>query len=131
MERALPTFLHLNLHPVTDAQTELVGQPVGHHHAIVIQATDLAVTLIDDARQLGVPGQTPDRAALSAVAMDEAHRAATTLAQLALNCIVIDISPRPREEAAQLAEALDARYLPLPPAQSAAMVAAIESLGNA
>ncbi len=45
-----------------------------------------------------------------------------------INCIVIDISPRPREEAAELAAALNGRYLPLPQAQSAAMVAAIESL---
>lgn len=62
------------------------------------------------------------------VAMEEAHQAAQSVAALGLNCIVIDISPRPREEAAELATALNGRYLPLPQAQSAAMVAAIESL---
>lgn len=61
-------------------------------------------------------------------AMEEAHQASRNLAALGLNCIVIDISPRPRDEAAELAAALNGRYLPLPQAQSAAMVAAIESL---
>ena len=72
-----------------------------------------------------------DGTANRAVAMEEAHQAARNLAALALNCIVIDISPRPREEAAELAAALNGRYLPLPQAQSAAMVAAIESLNGA
>ncbi len=45
-----------------------------------------------------------------------------------INSIVIDISPRPREEAAALAAAMGGRYLPLPQAHSKAMVAAIESL---
>ena len=69
-----------------------------------------------------------DGSANRAVAMEEAHQAARGVAALGLNCIVIDISPRPREEAAELAAALNGRYLPLPQAQSAAMVAAIESL---
>jgi len=69
-----------------------------------------------------------DGAANRTVAMEEAHQAARNVAALGLNCIVIDISPRPREEAAELAAALNGRYLPLPQAQSAAMVAAIESL---
>lgn len=69
-----------------------------------------------------------DGTANRTVAMEEAHQAAHNVAALGLNCIVIDISPRPREEAADLATALNGRYLPLPQAQSAAMVAAIESL---
>lgn len=87
-------------------------------------------------------GQTPTIAILTDgkgnVAMDgtanreaaktEAKTAAKGLAMAGINCIVIDISPRPREEAAELAAALNGRYLPLPQAQSAAMVAAIESL---
>ena len=87
-------------------------------------------------------GQTPTIAILTDgkgnVAMDgsanreaaktEARTAAKCLAMAGINCIVIDISPRPREEAAELAAALNGRYLPLPQAQSAAMVAAIESL---
>ena len=63
-------------------------------------------------------------------AMSEAQQAAKSLAQTGIQCIVIDISPRPRAEAADLAGALNGRYLPLPQAQSAAMVAAIESLGG-
>lgn len=69
-----------------------------------------------------------DGTANRTVAMEEANQAARNLAMLGLASIVIDISPRPREEAAELAAALNGRYLPLPQAQSAAMVAAIESL---
>ena len=69
-----------------------------------------------------------DGTANRTVAMEEANQAARNLAMLGLSSIVIDISPRPREEAAELAAALNGRYLPLPQAQSAAMVAAIESL---
>lgn len=58
----------------------------------------------------------------------EAHQAARGLALAGVNSIVIDISPRPREEAAALAAAMGGRYLPLPQAHSKAMVAAIESL---
>lgn len=63
-------------------------------------------------------------------AMTEAQQAAKSLAQTGIHCIVIDISPRPRAEAAELAAALNGHYLPLPQAQSAAMVAAIESMGG-
>ncbi len=94
------------------------------------------------AEAAGRAGQTPTIAILTdgkgnvamdgtanrVAAMAEAHQAARGVAALGLNCIVIDISPRPREEAAELATALNGRYLPLPQAQSAAMVAAIESL---
>jgi magnesium chelatase subunit D len=87
-------------------------------------------------------GQTPTIAMLTDgkanVALDgganretataEAQSVAKTLALAGVNSIVIDISPRPREEAAALAEAMGGRYLPLPHAQSKAMVAAIESL---
>ncbi len=69
-----------------------------------------------------------DGTASRTLAMEEAHQAARNVAALGLNCIVIDISPRPREEAAELAAALNGRYLPLPQAQSKAMVAAIESM---
>jgi len=60
----------------------------------------------------------------------EMEDVAKGIAALGLNSIVIDISPRPRPEAAELAAALRGRYLPLPRAQSAALVAAIESVGN-
>jgi magnesium chelatase subunit D len=69
-----------------------------------------------------------DGSANRTVAMEEANQAARNVAMLGVSSIVIDISPRPREEAAALAVALNGRYLPLPQAQSAAMVAAIESL---
>jgi magnesium chelatase subunit D len=69
-----------------------------------------------------------DGSANRATAMAEAETAAKALASSGANSIVIDISPRPREEAAALAVALGGRYLPLPQAGSAAMVAAIEQL---
>jgi magnesium chelatase subunit D len=72
-----------------------------------------------------------DGSANRATATQEAHQAARTFAQQGLQSIVIDISPRPRAEAAALAEALGGRYLPLPAARSAAMVQAIESLSSA
>jgi magnesium chelatase subunit D len=62
-------------------------------------------------------------------AMAEAQVAARGIAALGLHSIVVDISPRPRAEAAELAAVLGARYLPLPHAHSAAMVSAIESIG--
>ena len=70
-----------------------------------------------------------DGTANRAVAMEEAMAAARSISAIGLHSIVIDISPRPRPEAADLAVALGGRYLPLPQAQSAAMVAAIESVG--
>ncbi|WP_424771016.1 VWA domain-containing protein [Pontixanthobacter sp.] len=62
-------------------------------------------------------------------AMNEAEHAAKGIAAARHNAIVIDIAPRPREEAQSLAAALHGRYVPLPRASSAAMVAAIESIG--
>ncbi len=61
-------------------------------------------------------------------ATQQAQETAKRLAMAGLQSIVIDIAPRPSAEAAKLAEAMNGRYLPLPPAQSAAMVQAIESL---
>lgn len=69
-----------------------------------------------------------DGTARRETAMAEAAEVAKGMSMAGINSIVIDISPRPRDEAAALAEALGGRYLPLPQAQSAAMVAAIESL---
>ncbi|WP_373490425.1 magnesium chelatase subunit D [Parasphingorhabdus sp.] len=64
-------------------------------------------------------------------ANEEMLDVAKGIAALGLNSIVIDISPRPRPEAAELASALRGKYLPLPRAQSAALVEAIESVGKA
>lgn len=71
-----------------------------------------------------------DGSASRATAAAETQSAATALRAAGVASIVIDIAPRPRAEAAALAEAMGARYLPLPQAQSAAMVAAIESVGG-
>lgn len=49
-----------------------------------------------------------------ATAMTDATAAARRIAAQGTTGIVIDISPRPRPEAAQLATAMRARYLPLP-----------------
>jgi magnesium chelatase subunit D len=62
-------------------------------------------------------------------AMAEATAAAQVVARAAIYSIIIDIAPRPRPEAAALAAAMGGRYLPLPQANSAAMVSAIESVG--
>ncbi len=69
-----------------------------------------------------------DGTANRTIAMDEARVAARNIALAGIDSIVIDISPRPRAEARDLADALNGRYLPMPQAQSAAMVAAIDSL---
>ena len=63
-------------------------------------------------------------------AMQEVEDVATGIAAAGHHAIVIDISPRPRKEAAQLAEALRGKYLALPHAGSAAMVDAIERVGE-
>lgn len=109
--------------------------------------TPLAAGLIA-ARQLAEAarkrGQTPTIALLTdgkgnvmldgtanrAGAKAEMQEVAKGIAALGLSSIVIDISPRPRPEAEELAEALRGRYLPLPKAQSSALVAAIESVGK-
>ncbi|MXP45548.1 magnesium chelatase subunit D [Altererythrobacter sediminis] len=63
-------------------------------------------------------------------AMREVSEVSKRVAATGHQSIVIDISPRPREEAAQLASELGGRYLALPRAGSAAMVDAIESVGE-
>jgi magnesium chelatase subunit D len=69
-----------------------------------------------------------DGSANREAAMQEAQASAKGMAQLGINSVVIDISPRPRAEAAELAAALNGRYLPLPAAHSAEMVQAINDL---
>lgn len=59
----------------------------------------------------------------------ETNIAAKAIAASGIHSIVIDISSRPRPEAAALAEALHGRYLPLPRAGSKALVKAMESVG--
>lgn len=88
------------------------------------QSPTLAI-LTDGKANVALDGRA-DRVA----AMQEAQQAAEALARAGVHGIVIDISPRPRDEAAALAKDMRARYLPLPYAGSAAMVAAIESSGG-
>ncbi len=63
-------------------------------------------------------------------AMEEAREVARSIAAADLHALVIDISPRPRQEAAELAAWLNGKYVPLPRAHSEAMVRAIEGLGK-
>ncbi|MGC6399089.1 VWA domain-containing protein [Sphingomonas sp. FW199] len=71
-----------------------------------------------------------DGTANRAAAMAETATAAASIARAGIPAIVIDISPRPRAEASELAAMVRGRYLPLPHAGSAAMVAAIDSIGR-
>lgn len=64
-------------------------------------------------------------------AMEEARLAARRIAALAVGTVVIDISPRARPEAKDLASNLGARYIALPNAQARDMVAAIDSAPTA
>lgn len=70
-----------------------------------------------------------DGSAGRAEAMAEAEVAAHALRSAGHASVVIDIAPRPTPEAAALADALGGRYVPLPRAGSAALVAAVESVG--
>ncbi len=88
--------------------------------------TPTIAMLTDGKGNVAIDG-TADRS----TAMTEAKIVARELAVAGVNSVVIDISPRPREEAAALAADMGGRYLPLPYAHSAAMVAAIESVGEA
>lgn len=63
------------------------------------------------------------------LAMKQAEDAAKGIAIAGHHAVVIDISPRPREEAAQLADVLQGNYVPLPHANGAEMVAAITAVG--
>lgn len=70
-----------------------------------------------------------DGSAGRAEAMAEAEVAAHALRSAGHASVVIDIAPRPTPEAAALADAMGGRYVPLPRAGSAALVAAVESVG--
>jgi magnesium chelatase subunit D len=60
-----------------------------------------------------------------AAAMAEAEAAGRQVRLLGVAAILIDTSPRPNPEAARLALAMDARYLPLPRADAATVTAAV------
>lgn len=61
----------------------------------------------------------------------DALAAARTARARGLACLLIDTSPQPRPAARKLAEAMDARYLPLPHAASAAISQAVRAAGPA
>jgi len=61
----------------------------------------------------------------------DALAAAAALASLALPALVVDTSPRPQPEARRIAEAMGARYLPLPAADSRRLQRAAQTLGAA
>ena len=57
----------------------------------------------------------------------DALSAARALRSRGVDGIVIDISPRPRPDAGEIAQAMDARYLPLPMADAAALERAVSA----
>jgi len=85
--------------------------------------TPLLVILTDGRGNIALDGSM-NRAA----ATDDAMRAARTIAAARLAGVVIDISPRPRAEAAAIASAMQARYLPLPQASAATLSKVIGAL---
>lgn len=82
--------------------------------------TPMLVFLTDGSANIAADG-SPGRAQANA----DALTAARTIAAARLDAVVIDISPRPRPEAARVAEAMRARYLPLPFADAKALNAAV------
>ncbi|KHS44038.1 magnesium chelatase subunit D [Novosphingobium subterraneum] len=82
--------------------------------------TPFLVFLTDGSANVAADG-TSGRAQANA----DALTAARGIAGAGLDAVVIDISPRPRPEAARIAEAMRARYLPLPFADAKALKAAV------
>ncbi len=125
---------------LTRAQRCLGGLPGGggtplaaalimvHHMAMAAQKRGQSPTIaiLTD----GKANVMLDGSANRAGAMTESAQMAKMLAADQMNSIVLDISPRPREEARILANALNGRYVPLPRANSGALVAAIDAVGN-
>jgi len=86
--------------------------------------TPVAVLLTD-----GRANVARDGSGGRAKAGEEALEAARLLAGDGVTALVIDVSPRPGREAAALAEALDARYLPLPRADAGSVAEAVKAAG--
>jgi magnesium chelatase subunit D len=84
--------------------------------------TPFFVCLTDGSANIAADGK-PGRGQ----AKEDALAAARAFAVRRIEGIVIDISPRPRPEAAELAAAMQARYLPLPMADAAALERAISA----
>ncbi|WP_298282872.1 magnesium chelatase subunit D [Novosphingobium sp.] len=82
--------------------------------------TPMLVFLTDGSANIAADG-SPGRAQANA----DALTAARAIAEARIDAVVIDISPRPRPEAARVAEAMRARYLPLPFADAKTLNAAV------
>lgn len=85
--------------------------------------TPLLVVLTDGRGNIALDGST-NRAA----ATEDGLKAARAIAAARLSGVVIDISARPRPEAAAVAAAMQARYLPLPQASAATLSKVIGAL---
>ena len=84
--------------------------------------TPFVVCLTDGSANVaadGTPGRTQAR--------EDALAAARAFASRGIDAVAIDISPRPRPDAADLAAAMRARYLPLPMADAAALSRAVSA----
>lgn len=78
--------------------------------------TPFLVFLTDGSANIAADG-TPGRKQ----AREDAHAAARAIAASGLDALVIDIAPRPREDAKTIARIMQARYLPLPFADAKAL----------
>lgn len=87
--------------------------------------TPMLVFLTDGSANIAADG-SPGRPQANA----DALAAARGIAGAGLDAVVIDISPRPRPEAARIAEAMRARYIPLPFADAKALKAAVTAAGQ-
>lgn len=101
------------------------GLQLGLQMALAVAArgrTPFVVCLTDGSANIAADG-SPGRGQ----AKEDALAAARGFALRGIEGIVIDISPRPRPEAAELAKAMQARYLPLPMADAAALERAVSA----
>lgn len=114
------------------AKRRLAGLPGGGGTPLAT-GLDLATETV---RQLKQAGETPvvvlmtdgkaniarSGEASRAIAGEDALQAARRLAAQEVRCLLIDTSPRPRTQAAQLASQMKARYLPLPACGAAGLL---------
>ncbi|MEO0420830.1 MAG: magnesium chelatase subunit D [Pseudomonadota bacterium] len=121
------------------AKRELAGLP-GGGGTPVAAGLDAARLLVDQVKRAG---QTPflviltdgranvarDGSGGRDRAMEEALSAARLLANEQVHTVLIDVSRKPQPQAATLAQALNARYLPLPSADAARLSDAIRDAG--
>jgi magnesium chelatase subunit D len=85
--------------------------------------TPFVVVLTDGRANIAADGR-----AVRAVAEADATAAAKAIGAAGIASAFVDISARPRPEGASLAQAMRARYLPLPRADAAAMHAAVSAV---